>query len=180
MGNLKGLIVCILILIILTITLLVLIINNSDDNGNYLEQQQDNNVKEDIVNPKEVTNPHMYMTVKSCIEKYINYIYVDDNISVYRIIDNEYINKFNLTEKNILENIEDITNPATLEIEKMYVVEENEYEQEYYVSATIKEESVEGVVIQEKEFIVTVKLDINNMIYSIIPNGYGGPLYEEK
>ena len=179
MKKIKGLLLGVLILIIIIIIILLVVIDNNHNNENYTEKQ-DNNVNENIVNIKEVTNPHMYITVKSCIEKYINYIYIDDNISVYRIIDNEYINKFNLTENNILENVEDIANPVTLDIEKMYIVEESENEQEYYVSSTIKEESVEGTIIQEKDFIVTVKLDISNMTYSIIPNGYGGPLYEEK
>lgn len=171
------------IIIILLLLLIISIINiyNKNDNDNTFTNnieiiEGDNNVLEDI---KVVTNPHMYFTVKSCIEKYISYISQGDNESVYKILDNEYIIKFNISEENIFNIIETTNNPFTISIEKMYFKENNNI-QEYYVSAILIEEDMNGEVIKEKEFKITVKLDINNMIYSVIPNGYGGPLYEEN
>lgn len=167
------------ILMVLLIFLVILVFSISmkkDKNSNidYVKESVD------ISKYKKVTNPHMYLTVKTCVERYLNYIYQKDADSIYKILDSKYIQEFNISQENVFEYVEALEIPVILSIEEMYVLEKNENEHEYYISGTLREDIVDGISDKKIDYIITVKLDLENMIYSIIPNGYGGPLYEKR
>ena len=180
MSKLKKMIMFLTIIIIIIILLIACIIMSEteiEENSNTITTQQ--NVENIVVDFKEVTNPHKYLTAKSCVEKYIGYIYQGDKASVYRILDSEYVQKFNILQEDVLGFVEKVEGPVNLRVEDMYVVEKNENEEQYYISGKLLQETIDGMEVTDENYAVTVTLDSENMIYSIIPKGYGGPFYEE-
>lgn len=181
MSKLKKMIIFLSIIISIIILLMVYITTleqEVEENKNVIAQPN----KENIIDCKAVTNPHKYLTAKSCVEKYLGYIYRGDKESVYRTLDSGYIQKFNITQENVLEFVGKIEAPVNLRIEDMYVIEKNERIEEYYILGTLilnQDETEEFVEIEMEKVKYTVILDSENMIYSIIPKGYGGPFYEE-
>ena len=130
---------------------------------------------------KQVTNTNMYFTVKYCAEKYIYYLQLKDKKSLETLLDNNYINRFNITQDNILNYVEKIDSMGTLFIDKMYVINEDDEIQTYYLEGNIIQDMSESnYEYNEDRFCITIILDTNNDIYSVIPFGYGGPLYEKK
>lgn len=169
-----------LIISVLLITVLmiwVVNISSKNDKSNNTKPDEESNI---IVKHQKVTNPHMYFTVKACVEKYLYYLQQKDKDSICKILDYEYIKEFNIHNENVLQYVENISNPVILSVKEMYVLEKSENEHEYYISGILQEEIMDGVSEEKIDFIVTVKLDLENMIYSVIPKGYGGPLYEKE
>ena len=76
MKKIKSLIFILIIIVVIIIAIILIKDNKFKEENNVQIKQQtqnENNIsKSDI---KQVTNPHMYFTVKSCAEKYISYLH---------------------------------------------------------------------------------------------------------
>lgn len=166
-------------IVLLAIILLFIIIEKNKNVIEYDDSIVEEKKKEQ--NIKQVESPIMYFTVRSCVEKYISYLSNNDFETIYKLLDNEYKEKFSITKKNIQKYIETAYEDNNLKIEKMYVQEIDENNEKYYVKATLiemigGEETIYG---GQKEFIVTVNIDHESMTFSIVPFGYGGVFYEQ-
>ncbi len=162
-----------LILLIIAICMILGISSKSNINQN----QVSNNVQQDrTFNEKtKVKSATAYFTVQSCINKYISYVEDKDLESIMQILDSEYVEKNNITTANVLDNVGDIPEGSiTFEAIQMYVEDIDDNNSKYYVSGVLKELGGlerESDNIINNNFNITVELDYENMIYSIIPNG---------
>ena len=179
MQKLKVMIILIVICIFVTV-IAIFVVNTKQEKDNPQNIVSNQDVSISLPETQKVTNPHMYFTVKSCAEKYLTYLYQADKDSLLKIIDSTYKKQFHVNEENLMNYVEAISSPVMLFIENMYVTEEDENNHTYYIQGEIAKETINGIEGQKQEFCVTVKLDMENMIYSIIPFGFGGPFYEEK
>ena len=179
----KILIAIIILLITITIVLGVILImqkrNVKSDTSlqlvEYIEPQEKNTQK-----VEKVRSATAYFTVKSCAEKYINYIVSGDLDIVYNLLDDEYIKTFHITKDNIKSYIDIVYEDSVLEVQNMYVQSIDDNNQVYYLKGILSEitDGEEIIYGDSKEFIVTININHENMTFTVIPFGYGGVFYE--
>ena len=124
-------------------------------------------------NIRSVTNISTFYTVESCANKYVSYLMNKDYKVIYKLLDDKYIRKYNITEENLNNYIEVFDKKYGLKIEKMYQYRGFDI---YYIKAKLIEDGMGITRSLSKDFKVTVKLDKNNSKFSIIPDGDGGIL----
>jgi len=176
MKNLKKLLVLLIVLlIIITIAIVILKNNKNKKDVQNLEPYEN----EEIVtnNIKLVDNPIMYFTAQSCVEKYINCLNENDPEKIYNILDTEYIKEHSITKANVLKHVEEVYEMPEFQTQKMYVEEINENIEKYYVKGVLGQYSMfeeDSEYNEEREFIVTIIINHENMTFSVIPFGHGG------
>lgn len=181
----KKIVTIFIVVIIIIMVSLILIKQQSKNKENNLTYETkissdkvENNNDEKITEVKSAT---AYYTVQACINKYISYILENDSESVYRILDTDYIAKKGITEKNVFDKIDYISEQVSFEATKMYVEELDENNNKYYVSGVLKQDSfgyAEETKILYDNFNVAVVLNLEDMIFSIIPLEDGGVFNE--
>ena len=124
-------------------------------------------------NLHEVRNISVFYTIESCANKYISYLMSKDYKAIYNLLDDNYINKNNITEKNVDKHIETYDRFYGLKIEEMYQYKDLGV---YYVKGKLIEDGFNIKNPLEKKFKTTIKLDEKNTKFSIIPDGDGGVL----
>ena len=152
MINIKNLLI-VLLLLITVLTIWIFNISNKKEENNNINIIEENNT---IAQYQKVTNPHMYFTVKSCVEKYLYYVQQKDADSITKILDYQYIKDFNISKENVFNHVEEILNPVVVTIEEMYVLEKNENEHEYYLRGILQEEQMDGLSQEKTDFTLTV------------------------
>ncbi len=119
-----------------------------------------------------------FFTVQSCINQYIVYLAQKDVDSLYNLLDKTYIQEFDITKENVLDYVESLSGEISFRAKKMYFEQINENVYRYYVKGEIIENDIDSMT-SKGEFNITVNMDINNMLFSIIPYGHGGIFNEE-
>ena len=150
--------------------------NNDNETNNMMNESREENSNNNV-NLKEVDNTAMYFTVESCIKNYMKSISKQDNEAILGILDQNYINDNNIDVNNILEYVTKNNEKKALDfdIQKMLVENDEEDIQKYYVYGVVR--NPEGR--KEKEYL-TINVDINALVYSIIPNVPKGVFDEGK
>lgn len=144
------------------------IIKNNIESNNIIQNTTSINNNASIVPKLEnVTSRENFYTVKSCIEKYINYIINSDNVAVYNLLDESYINQRNIDKNNILDIVGKINNNQIFSPNKMNFVQ-IENKDIYIVYGNIREDKLNERA-NELEFNITVILNKYNGTFSIIP-----------
>ena len=197
MKNIKILIIITSIITVMLICAIIILNVNTENNvisDNYIENTQNinnsfrNNIESNnIVNNNTVQNTinntttnntvdiklefvenrEDFYTVKSCVEKYINYIVNDDNESVYNVLDKAYINKKNINENNIFQTVQKLDKNQIFTPTKMEYFEIDN-KQIYIVYGNIREDKLNERA-NEIEFNITVILNKLNKTFSVIP-----------
>jgi len=171
----------ILILLITLLIILVVFIVIKKHKKNYTENYNENqnmlgSYETEQITIKKVDNPRMYFTVKSCVEKYIDYL-SDKNFSIiYKLLDHEYIQKHSITEANVKDYVEEVYEMSSLEIDEMYVEKIDDNNEIYYINAILRE-IIDGEEIQygeNKNCALTIKINHSTMTFTVIPFGHGG------
>lgn len=180
--NILLMIISVLIIITVVICILLNIMKNTKNEENT--NTQINNVvsKTDSKELKEVKSATEYFTVQSCVNKYLTYIEAQNISSILKILDVEYINNNNITEKNVLNNVGNISEMVIFEAKKMYVEEIDQNNNKYYITGILKRDRMDdenGLKVIKDNFNIAVKLDFENMIFSVIPLKDGG-VFNEK
>lgn len=181
MNKRKVVIIAIFIISIIAIVLLSIISlenfkrDNNDVNDNDREKISLETEKKEDMSLDEVKNPHMYFTVEACINKYLEYIANNNKEAIYKVLDSNYIQIFNITQENILEYVEKVDNDFNVLITEMYVEEVDNDNQVYYAKGIIKNKLLE----KNTELCLTININNDNQIFSVVPYGYGGILYEQ-
>lgn len=176
----KKIIYVILILIVILGGSLFLVNNaktQKPKDNNEANNQTEIIHEENNVNLKEVDNTAMYFTIESCIENYMKYISKQDENAIYGILDQEYIKENGINSSNVLNFV--INNkekkPLDFDIQKMLVENDEEDVQKYYVYGIVR--NTDGRT--EKSYL-TINIDINALVYSVIPNVPKGVFNEGK
>lgn len=171
--NLLLIIISVLIIITVIICILLNVIKNTKNEENTNTQINNNTVSQiDTKELKEVKSATEYFTVQSCVNKYLTYIGGKNASSILKILDAEYINNNNITEKNVLNNVGNISEMVIFEAKKMYVEQIDENSNKYYVTGILKRDSMDdenGLKVIKDNFNIAIKLDFENMIFSVIP-----------
>lgn len=190
MKKIKILIAITIIITLILIFAIVVINKNSNDNieqnnvisNKYSENIIKNNIESNniiqntnginnssTIAPKleKVTSRENFYTVKSCVEKYINYIVDGNNVAVYNLLDEAYINQKNINKNNIFDIVGKINKNQIFSPNKMNFakIENTEI---YIVYGNIREDKLNERA-NELEFNVTVILNKYNETFSIIP-----------
>lgn len=153
------------IIIIVAICAIILSIKTQEEKDNVENvQPSQENIKEEK-SIKEVTNSIMFFSIESCIDQYMEYLSQQNNEAVYAVLDNKYKEDNNITLNNVLNklNIKEKKN-LDYDIQKMLVNGDGENIQTYYVYGVTREK--EG---NKKESYITVKVDIENNLFTIMP-----------
>lgn len=168
MKKVKIAISILVILSIIGIVVFFLEFQKSEDENEMNDIIQDEMLEEQV-EVDVVENTAMYFTVESCIDKYISYIQDAEKTAVYKIIDLSYLNENNIIEDNVLDNIESIPEGSDFDIQKMLIVKNEEEDlQKYYVYGLLRYNN--GQTINKQKMYLTVNIDLENMMFSIIPN----------
>lgn len=162
-------IIIIILLIILTITSLLLYMSFKTKETETITQTPTTETENKTITL--LDNRNMFFTVSTCVNRYIDYIVKKNNNSLYLILDAKYIAKNNITEQNILNSVDKITNKQVFIARKIYEMAEDNYNSTFYVYGTIRDDKDEEKT-QEKDFYITVKLNYENNTFSIIPFEY--------
>lgn len=179
----KNIVMLIMVILMIALFIVGIIINNIDKSDT--NQKLNNSVikENSSIKTESVKSATAYFTVQDCVNKYITYVEQKDTDSILKILNHEYIEKNNITKENVLDKIENIQGLVVFEADKMYVEEIDENNNKYYVSGSIISENAESdnesTVIKDK-FYIAVELDLENMIFSVIPLEDGGILNEEN
>jgi len=159
-----------IVLVILTIVVVILTFI-IDKNKN----EEDNN---DILI---VTNASNFYTVNSCLYRTITYIATQDKESLLLLLPEEYKEKNEITQENVLDLFFDVTETSTFVSQKMYYEYINKNTNKYYVQGYIQENQLfddELLTNQDYETVYfIVYLDSNENIFSIEP--YDGKIFKE-
>ena len=181
--SLKWLLISIFFILLIIcgiITFLFISTNkNNSDEVIYIENQEP---KKELT---KVNSRSLYYKVKGCINKYYTYcnlLYSSDdsnteetiNIAkaIYNMLDKEYTSYYNITENNLLEQLERVNNFA-LYIDSMYYIEDDNYNDLCIADGTLRDIKTNNLT----KFKVIVRFDYNNKTFSIIPNDYAVQKY---
>lgn len=128
------------------------------------DKKENNDVVSETTKPyiyTKVNNYSDFFTIESCVNKYYNYLSLNDKDSLSKLLDQEYLksidnNLDNLNNKYIDKNI-------SIRLNGMY-----NYDNIYYVKGTIYEELKSKVNKLEDEYLI-VKVNKDFKLFSITP-----------
>lgn len=123
-------------------------------------------------NLSKVTNVSNYYAVKSCVDKFYTYYSMsfEDNSyaeNLYNILDTEYVTFKNITKDNILKQLPKINN-SVIDIENMYVSEQNDDMYIYIVDGALREK----ITSQISNFRIMINIDSSNRTFSVLLDDY--------
>ena len=197
MTKLKKLIIFFVIIIVMIIVSILVIIHfnkakliyNIDETGSTDEETEnfDNQLKL-------VTSRNEYYSVKQCVDKFYMYYgsIFDDSTNqnsqypeeytevetteedksesvekLLKMLDKDYINKYSITENNLVEKIDKVKS-SKVDINEMYVSQINTNVSVYVVKGRLMEQKTKNM----SDFMIMLKLDLVNKTFSIFLNNY--------
>jgi len=156
-----------IVLIVLILILLVILILKNNKKVTNLD-----------IEPRIVTDYSLFYTISNCVSRYIDYVSSSDTDSLYIVLNDEYKEENNITKDNILSKLDIlIDNNYNFQARKMYYLEqENNYV--YYVYGYLREESINKIATEKKDYYVIVNVDKDYEVFNIRP--YDGEIFKEK
>lgn len=123
-------------------------------------------------NLSKVTNVSNYYAVKSCVDKFYSYYAMSfENNSysenLYNILDTEYMTFKNITKDNILKQLPKINN-SVIDIENMYVSEQQNDMYIYIVDGALREKATSQIT----NFRIMINIDSSNRTFSVLLDDY--------
>lgn len=186
-NNLKLIIIiiCIIIIIITAILLSLLFLNKEKiSNGEEIYySDQDTHFRNEL---EKVTSKYDYFDTISCIQKYTNTLkkldtstYAEKNneiietINIYKedlyyLLDENYINQYNLTLNNIDSKLSNYYTSLNFQIEIMYVVDSQEEVAIYFAYGNLINEKKNT----NEKYGFVVKRNTENLSFTILPYDY--------
>lgn len=141
----------VILIVLLAILIGVLIYVISNNNKNMV----DNTVKEETYKYDLVGDYSTFFTIEECANKYFNYLSLNDNNSLDKIYDKDYINRNNENDyvgKNV-----------SIRVNEMYVSNNV-----YYLKGNIYEELKNRVNKLNEEYLI-IKVDNEFKLFSVVP-----------
>lgn len=158
MKKYKDYIIIIIILSLIFISILVLTSFNKEDNS---------------IDTKKVTyklenDYNNFFTVNGCITKYVEYLSKKDTTKLLQVLDKEYVKNNNINIDNIYSILPNLEEGMYSFTSKMMYKDDGDTIVNYYVYGYLNKEIMDSVLNKEDNYYM-VKLDKNNMVYSIKP-----------
>lgn len=170
----KNIIILIIALLVIVLVILISILtirNNTDSNYAEINIVETGEIAKNpnFWDVQIVENANDFYTVASCVDKYIDLWYAQDNEQVYQILNNDYKAENSITQDNVFEVIGKLSNKLIFRPKKMYYENLEDSVQKFYVYATVRPEVMEGRG-EETEYYVEVILNFNNNTFSLTPS----------
>lgn len=171
MRNIKIIIIIVLLIILLIVGILLYISYNKPTIDS-VGKQEDMIASENIIDDIEIlNNRNLFFTVSNCVNRYIENIVKKEDVSVYAMLDKDYINENRITAQNIWNYVDKFSTKQVFTARRIHLTELDNYHSIFYVYGTVREDK-EDQMTKESDFYITVKLDYENSIFSIIPFEY--------
>ena len=169
-------IIIVIMIIIIAITLKVNQSNQEIDENQVEDVENEGGDESTLYQTNKIKDPNIFYSISYCIERYYNSLYYENGSNIqadieekskeiYNMLSQEYIDSNGITQSNVLEKSEKLSNMVgftPIEIES-YAMEEYEV---FKVVGELKDSETEQI-LGERKFIITV--DYNNTTYSIYP-----------
>ena len=173
MKSKKFILILIVLLILLLIAMVILLKCFKVREEKYVADPPIEIPQREIeTNLSKVTNVSNYYAVKSCVDKFYTYYAMSfENNSysenLYNILDTEYLTFKNITKDNILKQLPKINN-SVIDIENMYVSEEQNDMYIYIVDGALRE----TITSQITNFRIMINIDSSNRTFSVLLDDY--------
>lgn len=158
----------VIILIIVTIVVVIM----SSLFGKQIKKQEDDNIEI-------VTNYSNFYTVNSCLYRLVTYLHSDDKESIMLVLSDDYKNKNQVTNENVLNEFPNVDVDSTFVSNKMYYQKLKNNITKYYVRGYIEENQISDNFdtnkLNREEVYFIVYLDTEQKIFSIEP--YSGEIF---
>ena len=154
--------------------------NSNTVNYNTNEQTDSNALTEEIVDPpvlenfgiELVTDRNMFYSVEQNVSTYLKSVTDRNTAEIYKFLDEDYIQKFSVTEENVLEHVENYSTPVRFSAQEMYqMINVDTQITTYYVRGFV-ENQVFGDYGNTEDYYVTLNYDAFNRTFSIMPLKY--------
>lgn len=161
----KTLILLILVMLIMIILLLGIlkVLKNKKEEEEYISEE--NPEITTSLNIYELENEKEFFTVEKCISKYFNLLDEKNNVSIYNLLNKEYILQNNITENNVFEEIYQLSNGFEEFFAKEIYYREISYDKEYqyYVYGELLGKDYRSI----QTIYIIVNIDIENNSFNI-------------
>ena len=126
----------------------------------------------DNYNIELVTDRNMFYSVEQNVATYIKAVTDKNAGDIYKFLDEDYIQKFGVTEQNVLEHVENYSTPVRFSAQEMYqMINLDTQITTYYVRGFV-EKQVFGDYGDTEDYYVTLNYDAFNRTFSIMPQKY--------
>lgn len=158
MKKYKDYIIIIIILSLIFISILVLTSSNKDERNNDTKK----------ITYKLENDYNNFFTVNGCITKYVEYLSKKDTTKLIQVLDENYVSNNNINTDNIYSILPNLEDGIYSFNSKMMYKDDGDTVVNYYVYGYLYKEIMDSVLNKEDNYYI-VKLDKNNMVYSIKP-----------
>lgn len=118
-----------------------------------------------------------FLTLESCVYRYVNYLQSKDIDSLLKVLDKEYVDKNLIDENNIFTYLDNLDGIYSFVAKKIYYEKMNDNLIKYYIYGQIIEDNINAYNSNVIDRYYIVYLDTNNRIFSISP--YDGAIFSE-
>ena len=130
----------------------------------------ENKVEEETIDTKVVAlaDVNRFFTIDSAISKYFSYITLKDNESLLKILDEDYIERNNITTSNINNFVGNYDANIRSSLEEAYQVSSYNNIYKYYVKVVLKEETLYDSTLHGYVYYI-VTINENELTFAIEP-----------
>ena len=130
----------------------------------------ENKVEEETIDTKVVAlaDVNRFFTIDSAISKYFSYITLKDNESLLKILDEDYIERNNITTSNISNFVGNYDANIRSSLEEAYQVSSYNNIYKYYVKVVLKEETLYDSTLHGYVYYI-VTINENELTFAIEP-----------
>ncbi len=154
--------------------------NSNTVNYNLNEQNDSNTMAEEMIDPpvlenfgiELVTDRNMFYSVEQNVSTYLKSVTERNTTEIYKFLDEDYIQKFGVTEENVLDHVENYSTSLRFSAQEMYqMINLDTQITTYYVKGFV-EKQIFGDNGNTEYYYVTLNYDAFNKTFSIMPLKY--------
>ena len=176
----KGIVITLLYIIILIELIVVFHVFR-----HYIEVSKEANTHIDIgtLQPaEEPTTPigdvekvrerNRFYTTVSCVNRYLNNLYMKDSKTVYEYLDPLYVEQNGITQDNVLQKLKVLDSKVVFTAEKMYEQKITDVITQYYAYGKIKVDATEDTNNVGEDFYISIRIDREEGTFTVLPDTY--------
>ena len=118
-----------------------------------------------------------FFTIDSAISKYYSYIYSNDSDSLFKVLDQDYVQRNNITASNIYNFVGSYESNMKSSLEEAYQVSSYKNVYKYYVKVALKLETLYDSTLQDYVYYI-VTINENELTFAIEP--ISSNIYNDK